>query len=255
MPPPPAHRPYRWLAQYYDRLFASGRAPIDVQREHVLGSVLPCVTSACDLACGSGITALAFARHGIETFAVDLSPGMCRAARENVRRAGLPVRVLSGDMRSFRLPHPVDLVTCEFDALNHVPHKDDLPKVARAVARALRPGGYFCFDVNNRAGFKAYWKGDFWIEQPGVVLIMRNGNDAAHDRAWSGIELFIREGALWRRHREHVDEVCWSSAEIRRALRAAGFGRIRQWDAAPFFKGNPVIVPGCRTVYLARRKL
>ena len=253
MPRTPANRPYHWLAQYYERLFSVSRAPLDLQREHVLGPILPQVTSACDLACGPATTALDFARRGIQTFAVDLSPQMCRAARENARRARLPVRVFRGDMRSFRLPRPVDLVTCEGDALNHVPHKDDLPNVARAVAHALRPGGWFYFDVNNRAGFRAYWTGTVWLERPGVVAVMRNGNVASSDHAWSDVEWFIRDGRVWRRRRERVDEVCWSVAEIRRALRDAGFDRVRRWDAAPFFKSSLPFPPGCRSVYLARK--
>ena len=185
-------------------------------------------------------------------FAVDLSPVMCRVAREKARRAGLPLRVLCADMRKFRLPEPVDLVTCEYDALNHVPRKADLRMVAKAVARALKPGGYFFFDVNNRSGFEGYWHGAFWAEAPGVVVVMRSGNDFRHDRAWSDVEWFIREGNLWRRRHERVDEVCWSSGEIRGTFREAGFDRLRAWDAAPFFK-NPLIRPGCRTVYLARK--
>ena len=247
-------RPYKWLARYYDQLFLSSRSPADTVREQVLGRLLPRVKSACDLACGTGTTALSLAREGIKMYAVDLSPVMCRLAREKARRAGLPLRVLCADMRRFRLPEVVDLVTCEFDALNHVPRKTDLRKVARAVAKALRPGGYFYFDVNNRLGFERYWTSPWWIEKPGVVLVMRNGNDSRHDKAWCDIEWFIREGSLWRRHRERVDEVCWSREEIRCALVEAGFDRLCAWDGAPFFqKVHPLITRGCRTIYLARK--
>ena len=45
----------------------------------------------------------------------------------------------------------------------------------------------------------------------------------------------------------------WSAEEIRRTLRAAGFDRVQAWDAAPFFTGDSLIRPGCRTVYLARK--
>jgi SAM-dependent methyltransferase len=249
----PKRRPYQWLAEYYDRLFAGTRGPMDAARERLLGKILPRVSSACDLACGTGNAAISLARRGIRTFAVDLSPVMCRLAREKARREGLPLRVIRADMRDFRLPEPVDLVLCEFDALNHVPHKEDLARVAQSVAKALKPGGHFYFDVNNRAGFAGYWTGSVWIEEPGVVLVMRNGNDARHDRAWSDVEWFIREGNLWRRRRERVDEVCWSAAEMRKALRDAGFDRIRAWDSAPFWPGNPMIRPGCRTNYLARK--
>jgi SAM-dependent methyltransferase len=247
------NRPYNWLAQYYDRIFSSFRSPIDAARQHVLGRNLPRVASACDLACGTETTALALASEGIRTFAVDLSPIMCRLAREKARRARLPLRVLCADMRTFRLPEPVDLITCEYDALNHVPRKKNLALVAKAVARALKPEGYFFFDVNKRSGFERYWSSTSWVEQPGVVVVMRNGQDSQHDRAWSDIEWFIRKKNLWRRHHERVDEVCWSSDEIRRTLLKAGFGQLHEWDAALFFKGNPLVRRGCRTVYLARK--
>lgn len=152
--------PYRWLADYYDVVFPPNESPMRRVRDTVLKDIMPSVRSACDLACGTGETALAFASAGIETFAVDVSPTMCRLVREKVARERLVVEVIPGDMRSFRLPHAVDLVTCESDALNHVGTKGDLMRVARAVARALRPGGHFLFDVNNAHGFKRYWTGN-----------------------------------------------------------------------------------------------
>jgi len=226
---------------------------MNLARARVLGGILPHVEAACDLACGTGTTALIFARKGIRTFAVDLSPAMCRLAREKADSARLDIRVIRADMRSFQLPEPVDLVTCECDALNHVPSKADLRRVATAVSRALRPGGYFFFDVNNSKGFERYWSGTHWMEKPSVVLLMRNGHSRRADRAWSDVEWFIRDGNCWRRRHERVEEVCWSSEEIQSALKRAGFDRVRAWDAAPFFKNNPMIVRGCRTIYLARK--
>lgn len=246
-------KPYRWLAQYYDQLFSSFRIPLDLARGRILRSILPHVETACDLACGTGTTALILARQGIKTYAVDLSPLMCRLAREKAARARLPIRALRADMRSFRLPEPVDLITCEADAINHVPHKHELRMVARAVARALRPGGHFYFDVNNSLGFKQYWSGTVWFEKPGVAGVMRNAHNRGADRAWSDIEWFIRDGTRWRRHHERAEEVCWDAGEIRGVLRDSGFDELRAWDAAPFFKRNPLIRPGCRTFYLARK--
>jgi len=253
MPPSSINRPYRWLAHYYDEIFSPFRAPINAAREHILGRILPHVETACDLACGTGTTALILARKGIRMYAVDLSPGMCRLAREKARRAGLPLRVLHADMRSFRLPEAVDLITCEYDALNHIPHRGDLQRVAKAVGRALRPGGHFFFDVNNSLGFEQFWTSTVWFDKPGVAVVMRNGHNRQADRAWADIEWFIREGSGWRRHHERVQEICWSSSEIRRTLRAAGFDQVRTWDCAPFFGSNPRVRPGCRSVYLARK--
>jgi SAM-dependent methyltransferase len=250
---PIPNRPYRWLASYYDHLFTFHLGFFEHARRTVLGKVLPDVESACDLACGTGTTALRLARDGVRMCGVDLSAVMCRLAREKARRAQVPLRVIRADMRDFRLPEPVDLILCEFDALNHVPRKEDLARVARCVARALRPGGHFYFDVNNRLAFEVVWPGAWFIEKPGVALIMHGDYDRARDRGVTDCEWFLREGRLWRRHREHIEQVAWTAAEMRRTLRAAGFDRIRAYDAVPFFPGDPKIRPGCRTFYLARK--
>ena len=211
------------------------------------------VESACDLACGTGTTALLLARQGIQMYGVDLSPAMCRLAREKTRRVGLPLRVMAGDMRHFRLPEPVDLILCEFDALNHVARKSDLALVARAVARALRPGGHFYFDVNNRMAFETIWPGTWWVEKPGVALVMHGGYDRPRDRGWTHLEWFLRDGTCWRRRRERFEQVAWTGGEMKDPLRKAGFDKIGAFDATPFFTGDPRIRPGCRTFYLARK--
>lgn len=246
------NQPYKWLAKYYDQFFTFHLPWFEAVRQRVLGDILPHVDSACDLACGTGTTALLLAGRGIKMFGVDLSPVMCRLARQKAHRARLPLRILQADMRDFRLPERVGLALCEYDALNHVPRKTDLKRVARAVSRALQPGGYFFFDVNNRRAFEKIWPRTSWVEKPGVALVMHGGYDRERDRGWLNVEWFLREGKLWRRHHERVEQVAWTSAEIRRTLRDAGFDRVRAWDAR-LFSRMPNLSPGCRTFYLARK--
>jgi SAM-dependent methyltransferase len=250
---PAGERPYRWLAEHFDRLFAGSRGFVKAARLAILKPILPQVRVACDLACGTGATALDLVAHGIRMYGVDLSPGMCHAARRKARERKLSLRVIQADMRDFRLPEPVDLILSEYDAINHVPRRSDLRRVVSAVARALNPGGWFFFDVNNLAGFDKYWRGTWWIEKPGVVLAMRNGHNLKRGKAWCDCEWFVREGRLWRRHTERVEEVCWAQGEIRDALNAAGFAAVQVWDAAPFFRGGDVTTKGCRSYYLARK--
>ena len=247
-----ADSPYKLLAVYYDRLFEPLRRPMGRARRRLLADILRRAEAACDLACGTGTTAVVLARRGIRMYAVDRSAAMCRLARKKARQAGVRVRVLHGDMRNFRLPEAVDLVTCEFDAVNHVPRKSDLDRVARAVARALRPGGWFFFDVNNRLAFEKVWSGTWRHELPGVVLVMHGGYDRRRKKGWSNAEWFIRKGKSWRRFCERVEEVAWTAKEIRQSLRGAGFGTIQSWDQAPFVR-EWKIAPGYRTIYLARK--
>lgn len=243
---------YKLLAVYYDRMFEPVRRPMGRARRQVLGEILKRTSAACDLACGTGTTAVELARRGIRMYGVDASPQMCRLARRKAREAGVRVRVLHADMRSFRLPEPVDLVTCEFDAVNHLPRKADLDRVVRTVARALRPGGWFFFDVNNRQAFEKVWTGTWRHEMPGVVLVIDGGYDRRRQKGWSNAEWFIRKGKSWQRTLERVEEVAWTAAEIRQSLRGAGFSTIRAWDQVPFVR-EWKLAPGYRTVYLARK--
>jgi hypothetical protein len=157
-------------------------------------------------------------------------------------------------MRDFRLPEPVDLILSEYDAINHVPRRSDFRRVALAVARALNPGGWFFFDVNNLAAFDKYWRGNWWIEKPGIILAMRNGHNLKRRKAWCDCEWFVQEGRLWRRHTERVEEVCWTADEIHDVLTAAGFTQVQLWDATPFCKGDGITTEGCRSFVLARKR-
>jgi SAM-dependent methyltransferase len=127
--------------------------------------------------------------------------------------------------------------------------------VANAVARALRPGGYFYFDVNNRLAFQKIWPGTWWSEKPGVVMVMRGGYDQRRDKGWTDAEWFIRRKGGWRRFCERVEEVAWTRTEVLQTLRAAGFRRVRARDAIAFFRGDPRIRSGCRTFYVAQRQV
>jgi len=163
------------------------------------------------------------------------------------------VRVLRADMRRFRLPEAVDLVTCEFDALNHVPRKADLARVVRAVARALAPGRWFYFDVNTRRSFKELWPTTWFVETPEFVLVAHGGYDRRRDKGWSHFDWFLPRGNYWRRFTERYEQVCWSDAEIRHALHRAGFARVQAWDSAALIRGVSWMRPGCRTYYLAQK--
>jgi SAM-dependent methyltransferase len=244
---------YRWLAEYYDEFFDFHVTSAATARKRVLGKILDGVETACDLCCGTGTTAVQLAGNGVRMYGVDHSPIMCRKAREKAAQAGVEVRVVRADMRSFRLPEPVDVVLCEFDALNHVPKKADLRRVAASAARALRPGGHFFFDVNNRLAFQKVWSGTWWVEKPGKALVMHGGYDKERDIGWSEAHWFLRRGRKWSRSDERIEQVAWTSLEIRAVLRATGFDRVRAWDATPFFGKTARIWPGCRTYYLARK--
>jgi SAM-dependent methyltransferase len=235
------NRPYRQLARFYDAILG-GVAPAMNRhaRERLLHRHWKGIRRVVDVCCGSGATAVDLAGRGIEVVAVDNSPDFVRAVRARARAAGVRVDVRRGDMRSFRVARPVDLVLCEFSALNHLERRADVATVFRAAARALRPGGLFQFDVNTPLSFQEQYAPTMLLEhaasgagatrRPAFKFLQRGTLDDGGRRARLDYDWFVEERGLWRHHREMLWNVCWTEAELKRSLRAAGFRVLGAWD-------------------------
>ncbi|HUI38466.1 MAG TPA: class I SAM-dependent methyltransferase [Thermoplasmata archaeon] len=126
------------LAEYYDALNDwkdyRGEARRLVALARQLGR--PRSASWLDVACGTG-RHLEFLRRGHTAVGVDASPDMLRVARRR-----LPgVRLVLGDMRTFRLNRRFDVVSCLFSAIGHLATRADVRTAFTNFARHLNPGG------------------------------------------------------------------------------------------------------------------
>jgi len=249
---PRRNRPYRLLARFYDAILG-GIAP--GMNRHARGVILrrhwPRIRDVVDLCCGNGATAVDLAQRGLSVLAIDNSPAFLRATRARARAAKVRVVVRRGDLRSFRVAAPVDLVLCEFSALNHLERRADVAKTFRAALRALKPGGLFLFDVNTPKSFAEQYAPTFLFEGkasgagaarlPAFKFLQRAKLDDRGRRALLDYDWFVAERGLWRHHREMLWNVCWTEAELRRALAAAGFRVLGSWDGMdvrPKIKGG-----------------
>ena len=107
-----------------------------------------------------------------------------------------------------------------------------------SVARALAVDGWFLFDVNTPLSLRTqYAQTNYWDEakangvQACAAREPRGGRAASEAR----LRLVRTLGRVWRHVRETLWHVCWTDAEIRRALRIAGFDRVRrltEWTCA-----------------------
>jgi SAM-dependent methyltransferase len=102
-----------------------------------------------DVACGTGMHAIALARRGYDVVGVDASPGMIDQARANASREGLDLH-----LKVARFGELARSVGGDFDALlclgNSLPHvsPSDLTDTLSDFAACLRPGGLLL--VQNR---------------------------------------------------------------------------------------------------------
>lgn len=142
-----AARPYSALARSYDS--ALGIPYFQRTRrafERIVARYALRFESAADIGCGTGLFAKYLSdKWGVPVFAVDISRPMLRIAAANC--LGNRVVILHQDMRCLRLPRPVDLITANYDALNHLLRREHLMTAIRRIAANLRPGGHFIFDL------------------------------------------------------------------------------------------------------------
>lgn len=247
--------PYWLISRFYDDLWPYRPPSWRAARRRLLGPVLKRSRIVCELGCGTGTNSIDFARHGLKVFALDLSPDMCRMTREKARKARVNLIVRQADMRTFRLPEPVDLVASEWGPINHLRRKSDLELVAKSAARALRPGGYFYFDLHQRRFFEG-WAEPIVFDHKNFFLAKQGGYEPGLGCGWMEMTFFVpRAQGNWTRHADLLVQIHWSHAEVMRALGRAGFKSIRLLDFRDLNRPpSPRQGPrSLRTMYLARK--
>ena len=182
--------------------------------------------SVLDLACGTGSLAILLAKQGLSVLGADCSEQMLTQA--SAKSAGMdnaPYWILQ-KMQRLRLPQPVDAVCCCLDSVNYVTRPADLQQAFRRVFDALTPGGVFVFDINTPEKLQGLDGQVFLDENETTYCVWRAEFSAKKRLCRYGIDLFRREGALWRRSREEHTEYAYTPEELTQYLTAAGFASV-----------------------------
>lgn len=104
-----------------------------------------------ELGVGSGRIATRAVRRGAKIIGLDLSIDMLRLAQ--AKKRGLPaakranLQLAMADMRSFSLGRKFSLISCPFNAFQHLYTRTDVEQCLASVKAHLAPGGRFCFDM------------------------------------------------------------------------------------------------------------
>ncbi len=226
---------YGALAASYDRLTSDVdyESWVDFARQIWEGENLRPRT-AVDLACGTGSATRILAQMGMEVTAVDLSEDMLTAAMDKCADLErLPTFVHQG-LQELHLPRGVDLAVCFLDSLDYILDPADCAEAIRRTWKALNPGGIFVFDVNTPEKLRAMDGQVFLDEDDDVYCIWRGEFDEDTNICSYGMDLFQREGELWRRTFEEHREYAYSIAQLRGYLKVAGFTNIRVYADRQF---------------------
>ena len=226
---------YKALSASYDRLTSDVdyRAVVAfyfeiIRREKVA------VRTAADLACGTGSVTALLAQRGLPVVGVDLSEDMLTQAQQKTQTLTPRPVFLHQDLARLYLSRGVDLAVCALDSLDYIIAPDDCAAAIRCVYKALNPGGIFIFDVNTPEKLQAMDGQVFLDEDENVYCVWRGEFDRKSNICSYGMDLFQRQGNMWRRSFEEHREYAYTRPQLTRLLKAAGFTGIHVYGDRTF---------------------
>ena len=244
-----ADDPYANLAELYDsEMDSTVRALYREWREKLMRAIDEHgvkVRRLVDVACGTGNTAIPWLKkRGWSITGIDSSRAMLAQAKKKSRR----VKWLLQDMRKLKLAEQANVVTCHFDAMNHLLSARDMARALKSIAGIMEEGGLFQFDMNT-------WQWFEWLA--GREKLFRVGEDcfisynsykpkeriATFNQLW-----FVKSGRRYERRLVTVRERAYSVSEVKRALMAAGL-ELLEAGVQRELDGKPI-----RILYLARKR-
>lgn len=201
-----------------------------------------------DLACGAGRIGMAMAKNGAYVDGLELSPAMLALVDRNLAGETAQVRerlrFFRGDMACFSLPERYDLVILGTTSISLLPEPAQRQDLFHAVARHLKPGGKFIFDILNLSGER-------WKKLDHFLDVWSHEDEDGQDFAIVGQRFFperkcftfnvFRESIAWNgdtRRSVATSTKAWLEPEdVLAAMAAAGLELVEQFehDTETFF--------------------
>ena len=221
---------YEALAGAYDGLMQDGlyRKRADYLLRQFQRSAIP-VRSVLDLACGTGTIACMLAEKGYTVTATDGSEEMLTEAARKAAdlEVDQPPFFLHQSMPRLRLAEPVDAVVSTLDSLNYLTRPGDVQETFRRVAKYLKPGGLFIFDVNSPYKLRRMDGQMYMDETEDTYCVWRTFFSERTQCCTYQVDLFqLNEDDSWEREFEEHKERAWTEEQLRTYLEAAGFENI-----------------------------
>ena len=204
--------------------------------------------TAVDLACGTGSLSLLLAQRGLQVTGVDMSWEMLCVAQQKAQELENPPFFVCQKLQQLHLPRGVDLAVCGLDSLDYITEPEDCRKAIFRAYKALNPGGCFIFDVNTPEKLKAM-DGQVFLDEDEDVYCVWRGSFEENICSY-GMDLFRREGKLWRRSFEEHREYAYTAEQLVGYLREAGFTSIAVYGDRRF----EAPAPGEQRIYIKARK-
>lgn len=236
-------------AEFYDLLHDGYRDDLGFYR----GLAEDFGAPVLELGAGSGRVTVALARSGFEVVAVEPSAAMRARGAARLAAAGVGDRVawLDADARSLALERRFALVIAPFHMLMHLATLDDQDAALRAARAHVAPGGAFATDVYvPRFGPEGVVRVEpAWAGLEGDLSTWQVVDPVAQTVVTEHRLDRVREDGTLHRRAATLRQRYFHRFELERALRAAGFGRVRTFGS---FDRGPVTESASSWAFLAQ---
>ncbi len=192
------------------------------------------IHTVLDLACGTGTLSWLLAERGFEVIGVDLSCDMLASAMEKAEvYPDVPAPLfLNQALEELDLYGTVQAAVCSMDSINYL-DEAQLKEALRRLRLFLEPGGILLLDFNTPEKFRRMDGEAFVSESEDAFCVWRAETEEEAGLCTYWMDVFFREGELWRREEEEHTEYIYSVEQLRSMLTAAGFPEPRMYAGLP----------------------
>jgi SAM-dependent methyltransferase len=146
-----------------------------------------------DLACGTGVHCIGLAQKGYQMVGLDLSFAMLAVASEEAQAKDCKINFIQKDLRELDFEEAFDAAYCIGSSFGYFDDDDNL-KVLAGVHKALKPGGIFLLEVDNRDFVIRQTPGLLWFEGDGVATMEETSFDFITSRLKVRRQLLFEDG-------------------------------------------------------------
>lgn len=199
---------YGVFAQYYDKLLSNGE--YEVRSDYISGFIIDNGINSgkmLDIACGTGEFTKYFVNKGFDVTGLDLSEDMLSIAKSKCP----DTLFLRCDMREFDFKGEFDCCICCFDSINHLNFAEDWKKCFDSVARSVKSGGMFIFDVNTEYKHNCVLSGNSFIFDEEDCFLAWDNYGEGDGNVDIFLDFFIYNGKNYDRYSENFSETAFKS--------------------------------------------
>jgi len=204
---------YDELALFYDRIMGDA-SPRSRRILDALDRFGPSPESLLELGCGTG-SVLEGLTSIPRLVGLDVSAAMLAIAARKVPTAEL----VQGDMADFDLDETFDAIACVYDSINHLSNFGLWEALFRKVAKHLKSGGLFIFDLNTIGRLRILVESPPAIQEfNGSTLITNVTSEDGFLTTWD-LKVFAPAGdGHFALHHERISELGVALQTVRLSL-------------------------------------